>query len=109
MKLKDYITEYVSSGRRKRNVSPKLSDLNIGDMVRIKSKKDILDMINFAANGEMRYYYDSGGYLYIANEMLEMCGDECKIIDKTFSAVRLYDKKFPKMKCFWAPELLEEI
>jgi hypothetical protein len=107
--LSEYITEYVSSGRgRKISVSPKISDLKIGDMVRIKSKEDILDMVTIH-DDEMRYYYDNGSYLYIADKMLEMCGDVCKVVSTSLSAVKLYDKKFPSMQCWWPLELLEEI
>lgn len=105
--LSEYITEYVSSGRRKRNASPIISDLKIGDMVRIRSYKDIMDMVTIR-NGEMRLYYDKGSYLYIADKMLEMCGDKCKIIDISMHAVRLYDEKFPSMNFWWPSELLLE-
>jgi hypothetical protein len=113
MKLEQYLTEAISTGRHKKQYSD-LDNLKVGDRVRVKSRKDILDIFCVNEMSEYESYAlqidrpDGGGKdCYFFNpKMLKSCGREFTVeyINMKNGRIKL---KEDRSQWTWIIDLLE--
>jgi hypothetical protein len=113
MTLEQYITEAISTGKHTKKYDEEFYDLKVGDRVRVKSKKEILDIpgVEETKYGDymIKDYTRPSGMkrdFYINPRMFDYCGKEFTVgdIDEHNGHVKL---KEIRSKWVWIIEMLE--